>query len=109
MLFVGFKLMNQNIEDDKFEEMIMRAPTPREEKTGDHDLMFKALSNPVRRKIIMSIGAFGKSLTKIKEETGIDQSLLNYHLDFLRKGEYIIIEDDTYRLTDRGLTLLSNV
>ena len=101
--------MNKNIDDDELEDMIMRAPTPREAKTGDHDLMFKALSNPARRKIIASIGAFGKTYAKIEEETGLDSSLLNYHLDFLAKGEYCTLEGETYRLSDRGLTLLSNI
>lgn len=95
--------------DDELENLIDRAPTPGEKETGHHDLMFKALSNPLRRKIIASIGAFGRSISAIEEETGIDHSLLTYHMDFLKKGEYIVLDSDKYRLTDKGLTLLSNI
>ncbi len=101
--------MNQDIDDDELEDMMMRDPTAREAKTGNHDMMFKALGNPVRRKIIVSIGAFGKSLAEVMEETGVDRSQLDYQLDFLNKGEYAVVEGDFCRLTDKGLGLLSNI
>jgi len=101
--------MNQDIDDEKLEDMMMRGPTAREEKTGNHDMMFKALGNPVRRKIIVSIGAFGKSLGEVMEEAGVDRSQLDYQLDFLSKGEYAVVEGDICRLTDKGLGLLSNI
>lgn len=101
--------MVQDIDDDELEEMMMRAPSPREEKTGDHDLMFKALGNPLRRRIIVSIGAFGKALPDVVTEVGADRSQVDYHLDFLRKGEYATVEGDMVRLTDKGLGLLSNI
>ena len=101
--------MNQNIDDDELEDMMMRGPTAREEKKDDHDMMFKALGNPVRRKIIVSIGAFGKSLADVMGETGVNESQLDYQLDFLKKGEYAVVEGDMCRLTDKGLGLLSNI
>ena len=101
--------MNENIDDDELDEMIMRAPTMREKKVSHHDMMFKALSNPIRRKFIVSIGAFGKSRSKIEEELNIDKSLFKYHIDFLKEGKYIFLEGDIFRLTDEGLTLLSNI
>ncbi len=101
--------MNQNIEDDELEGMMMRAPTARETKTGDHDMMFKAMGNPVRRKIIVTIGAFGRSLAEVMEAAGVDRSQLDYQLDFLNKGEYAVVEGDICRLTDKGLGLLSNI
>lgn len=101
--------MDQNIDDDELEDMIMRRPTAREAKTGDHEMMFRALGNPVRRKIIVSIGAFGKSKAQVMKEAGVDLAQLDYQLDFLVKGEYALVEGDTCRLTDKGLALLSNV
>ncbi|MCL7476432.1 MAG: winged helix-turn-helix domain-containing protein [ANME-2 cluster archaeon] len=101
--------MNKNVDDDELEDMIMRGPTAREAKTGDHDMMFKALGNPVRRKIIVSIGAFGKSLAEVMKETGVNRSQLDYQLDFLNKGEFAVVEGDICRLTDKGLGLLSNI
>lgn len=101
--------MNENIDDDELDEMIMRAPTMREKKVSHHDMMFKALSNPIRRKVIVSIGAFGKSRYEIEEELNIDKSLFKYHIDFLKEGKYIFLEGDIFRLTDEGLTLLSNI
>lgn len=101
--------MNENIDDDELDEMIMRGPTMREKKVSHHDMMFKALSNPIRRKVIVSIGAFGKSRSEIEEVLDIDKSLFKYHIDFLKEGNYIFLEGDIFRLTDEGLTLLSNI
>jgi predicted transcriptional regulator len=101
--------MDNNIDDDELDEMIMRSPTMREKKVSHHDMMFKALSHPIRRKVIVSIGAFGKSRSEIEEELDIDASLLKYHIDFLKEGKYIILEGDIFRLTDEGLSLLSNI
>jgi len=101
--------MNENIDDDELDEMIMRGPTMREKKVSHHDMMFKALSNPIRRKVIVSIGVFGKSRSEIEEELNIDKSLFKYHIDFLKEGNYIFLEGDIFRLTDEGLTLLSNI
>ena len=98
-----------DINDDELEDMMMRGPTPREAKRDDHDLMFKALGNPLRRKIIVSIGAFGKAAPDIENEVGADRSQVDYHLDFLRKGDYVTVEEDMVRLTDKGLALLSNI
>jgi len=77
-----------DIDDDELEDMMMRGPTAGEAKMGDHGMMFKALGNPVRRRIIVSIGAFGKVLPEVVKETGADRSQVDYHLDFLRKGEF---------------------
>jgi len=101
--------MNENIDDDELDEMIMRGQTIAEKKVSHHDMMFKALSNPIRRKVIVSIGAFGKSRSEIKEELNIDGSLFKYHIDFLKEGNYIFLEDDIFSLTDEGLTLLANI
>ncbi|MCZ7372362.1 MAG: hypothetical protein O8C60_01685 [Candidatus Methanoperedens sp.] len=97
------------ISDDELEAMLERGPSVREAKVADHELMVKALEHPVRRKIIKSIGVFGKKRSELQKEAGVNNDILNFQADFLIKGNYIKIEGDNFRLTDRGLVLLSNI
>lgn len=97
------------ISDDELEAMLERKPTVREAKVDDHALMVKALEHPVRRKMIKTVGVFGKKKDELKKEVGIDDVIFNFQTDFLVKGNYLMIENDTFRLTDRGLVLLSNI
>lgn len=97
------------ISDDELEAMLERRPTVREAKVDDHALMVKALEHPVRRKMIKAVGVFGKTKSELQKEAGVDDILFNFQTDFLIKGNYIKIDGDTYRLTDRGLVLLSNI
>lgn len=105
---VGKKDMPE-ISDDELEAMLERRPSVREAKVADHELMVKALEHPVRRKMIKAIGVFGKKKSDLQKEVGVNDAIFNFQTDFLIKGNYIKIEDDTYRLTDRGLVLLSNI
>lgn len=100
--------MNE-ISDDELEEMLERKPTVREAKVDDHALMVKALEHPVRRKMIKTIGVFGKTKSELKNEVGVDENMFKFQVDFLLKGNYLIIDGETYRLNDRGLVLLSNI
>lgn len=97
------------ISDDELEAMLERKPTVREAKVDDHTLMVKALEHPIRRRMIKAIGVFGKKMDELKKEVGVDDAMFNFQTDFLIKGNYLRIEGDTYRLTDRGLVLLSNI
>ena len=97
------------ISDDELEAMLERGPSVREAKVADHELMVKALEHPVRRKMIKSIGVFGKKRSELQKEAGVNDDILNFQADFLIKGNYIKIEGDNFRLTDRGLVLLSNI
>ena len=97
------------ISDDELEAMLERRPTVREAKVADHELMVKALEHPVRRKMIKSIGVFGKKRSELQKDAGVNDDILNFQADFLIKGNYIKIEGDNFRLTDRGLVLLSNI
>lgn len=97
------------ISDDELEAMLERRPSVREAKVADHELMVKALEHPVRRKMIKTIGVFGKKKSDLQKEVGANDDIFNFQTDFLMKGNYIKIEGDTYRLTDRGLVLLSNI
>ncbi len=97
------------ISDDELEAMLDRKPTVREAKVDDHALMVRALEHPVRRKMIKTIGVFGKTKIELKKELGIDVGMFNFQADFLVKGNYLVVEGDNFRLTDRGLVLLSNI
>ncbi len=97
------------ISDDELEAMLERRPSVREAKVADHELMVKALEHPVRRKMIKAIGVFGKKKSDLQKEVGVNDAIFNFQTDFLIKGNYIRVEGDTYRLTDRGLVLLSNI
>ncbi len=97
------------ISDDELEAMLERRPSVREAKVADHELMVKALEHPVRRKMIKAIGVFGKKKVEIQKEVGVDDAVFNFQIDFLTKGNYLKIEGDNFRLTDRGLVLLSNI
>jgi hypothetical protein len=97
------------ISDDELEAMLERRPSVREAKVADHELMVKALEHPIRRKMIKAIGVFGKKKAELQKEVGVDDAAFNFQTDFLIKGNYIKVENDTYRLTDRGLALLPNI
>jgi|SRR5450759_5125583 hypothetical protein len=97
------------ISDDELEAMLERKPTVREAKVDDHTLMVKALEHPVRRKMIKTIGVFGKNRAQLKKEVGVDEMIFNFQIDFLMMGNYLKIEGENIRLTDRGLVLLSNI
>ncbi len=97
------------ISDEELEAMLERRPSVREAKVADHELMVKALEHPIRRRMIKVIGVFGKKKSELQKEVGVNEAVFNFQVDFLIKGNYIKVEDDTFRLTDRGLVLLSNI
>ncbi len=102
-------MSKEEITDDELEAMLERGPSVREAKVAEHEHMVKALEHPLRRKMIKAIGVFGKIKEELKKEVGVNDSILNFQTDFLIKGGYLKIEGGTYRLTDRGLVLLSNI
>jgi len=76
----------------------------------DHRMMFRALENPQRRKIVKSIGAFGKTRKEIMKELKISESQLQFQLDFLIKECYAQVDGDKCRLNSKGLQeLLANI
>lgn len=92
-------------------ESIPQEPDACEMKTpDDHKIMFRALENPLRRKIVRSIGAFGKTKNEIMKEVNISESQLKFQLDFLVKECYAEVDGDTCRLNSKGLQeLLANI
>lgn len=76
----------------------------------DHQVMFKTLENPLRRKIVKSIGAFGKTKKEIMKELGISESQLKFQLDYLVKECYAEVDGENVRLNTKGMQeLLANI
>ncbi len=76
----------------------------------DHQMMFKTLENPLRRKIVKSIGAFGKTKKEIMKELGISESQLKFQLDYLVKECYAEVDGERVRLNTKGMQeLLANI
>ena len=76
----------------------------------DHQLMFKALENPLRRKIVKNIGAFGRTKHEIMKELGVSESQLKFQLDYLVKECYVEVDGENIRLNTKGIQeLLANI
>ncbi len=80
-----------------------------EEKVRDkehHEKLFKASMSPLRRKIVASIGVFGKTREELKNELDLSDFQLKFNLDWLIKEGFAIEEGDQLKLTDDGVELL---
>ncbi|MFO7967544.1 MAG: hypothetical protein R6U44_08095 [Archaeoglobaceae archaeon] len=80
-----------------------------EEKVRDkehHERLFKASLSPLRRKIVASIGVFGKTREELKNELDLSDFQLKFNLDWLIKEGFATEEDDQLKLTDDGVELL---
>ncbi len=71
--------------------------------------MFQTLENPLRRKIVKSIGALGKTKKEIMEELDLSESQLEFQLDFLVEMCYAEVDGENCRLNSKGLELLTNI
>ncbi|MCZ7381874.1 MAG: winged helix-turn-helix domain-containing protein [Candidatus Methanoperedens sp.] len=97
--------MNDELESFPPEPNACEIKTPH-----DHQMMFKTLENPLRRKIVKSIGAFGKTKKEIMKELGISESQLKFQLDYLVKECYAEVEGEKVRLNTKGMQeLLANI
>lgn len=76
----------------------------------DHRVMFRTLENPLRRNIVKSIGAFGKTKKEIMKELGITAGQLKFQIDYLVKNCYAEVDGENCRLNAKGIDeLLANV
>ncbi|MCE8423853.1 MAG: helix-turn-helix transcriptional regulator [Candidatus Methanoperedens sp.] len=76
----------------------------------DHQIMFRTLENPLRRKIVKAIGTFGKTKKEIMKELDISGSQLQFQLDYLVKMCYLEVHGENCRLNSKGVQeLLANI
>lgn len=80
-----------------------------EEVKKEHEMRYKTAANPARRKLIKAIGVYGKTEEQLLSELGTDATTLKFNIDFLFAGNYVIMDGDTYRLTDTGIDLLGSI
>jgi len=97
--------MNKDTEPLQEEHDACEIKTPQ-----DHKIMFRTLENPLRRNIVKSIGAFGKTKKEIMKELGISEAQLKFQIDYLVKNCYAEVDGENCRLNAKGLDeLLVNV
>ncbi len=72
------------------------------EKSREYHKRYQiAVNSPMRRKILKMIRD-GKTLDQIKEETGLDDKNLEYHLEILEWGFCIERDGDKIHITKEG-------
>ncbi len=84
-------------------------PTEGEAVKMEHMMMEKVSVNPARRKLLRTIGIFGKTEKQLKEESGLNDFFFKFHMDFLLKEGFLKFEEGMYRLTDSGIALHDSV
>lgn len=96
--------------DDDIEPVPEKYDTCEIRTPESHKIMFKALENPLRRRIVKCIGAFGKTKKEIMKEVNISESQLKFQLDFLIRECYAEVDGDNCRLNSKGIQeLLANI
>ncbi|AKB80248.1 hypothetical protein MSHOH_3765 [Methanosarcina horonobensis HB-1 = JCM 15518] len=75
----------------------------------EHMMMEKVSINPARRKLLRTVGIFGKTEKQLKEESGLNDFFFKFNMDFLLKERFLKFEDGMYRLTDSGIALHDSV
>jgi hypothetical protein len=101
--------MNEEIDELDAYFSKKREPTEGEAVKLEHMMMEKVSVNPARRKLLRIVGVFGKTEKQLKEESGLNDFLYKYHMDFLIKEEFLKLEDEMYHLTDSGIALHDSV
>lgn len=87
----------------KFEDWV-NAESP--EVAEEYRRRFKmAINNGIRRKVLLELMNGSLSVDELSEKTGIDEKILNYHLDILKKGDCVRVEGSLIELTDEGRVL----
>ena len=84
-------------------------PTEGELVKMEHIMMEKVSMNPARRKLLRIVGVFGKDEKQLKEESGLNDLLFKFNMDFLLKEGMLKCEDGIYRLTNEGIALHDSV
>ena len=76
---------------------------------NEHMMMEKVSINPARRKLLRTVGIFGKTEKQLKEESGLSDFFFKFNMDFLLKEGLLKFEEGMYRLTDSGIALHDSV
>jgi len=84
-------------------------PTEGEIVKMEHVMMEKVSINPARRKLLRTVGVFGKTEKQLKEESGLNDFFFKFNMDFLLKEGLLKFEGEMYRLTDAGIALHDSV
>jgi hypothetical protein len=84
-------------------------PTEGEAVKLEHMMMEKISINPARRKLLRVVGIFGKTEEQLKEESGLNDFLFKFHMDFLLKEGFLKFEDGMYSLTHAGIAMHDSV
>ncbi len=91
----------------RFEDWIS-AKSP--EEAEEFRRRFKmAINNSIRRKILKQLLESAKSVQELKEVLSIDEKMLRYHIDILKKGECVDERDAILTLTEEGKILANLV
>ncbi len=94
------------VEKDDLDDIIMNQPGPREAKKIEHDMLNRAASNPVRRKLIKEIGIYGASKEDLLKNLNLQETAFKFQIDYLLHQELVKEDEGKYRLTDKGLEIL---
>lgn len=94
------------VEKDDLDDVIMAEPGARETKKMEHDMLNRAASNPIRRKIIKEIGIYGALKEDIMKNVNLQESAFKFQTEYLLHQQLIKEENGKYTLTDKGLEIL---
>lgn len=71
-----------------------------------HVRYFRAINNPIRRKILACLRSYGKTIRDIQSETALNIETLNWHLQILEYGscvrQKLISGKIVYEITQEG-------
>ena len=78
------------------------------DKKQSHYLAYRTMMNEIRRELLKFIGCKIRTMNDIKNEFGIDEDQLLYHLSMLEQCYYIINSIDGWKSTPGGIAFLEN-
>ena len=77
-----------------------------EETKEYHTRYLRAINNPTRRKILRSLKSGCTTIMDLKSNTGLETTILKWHLDILEHGSCVEKDiktgEKTYKLTQEG-------
>lgn len=87
---------------EKLEAMIEKNP-------GEaHRRALRTMQNPTRREILILLKDTAQSIEKLCQALQLDETTLQYHLQFLKDVFFITVEKELVDLTPPGIAYLRN-